>query len=111
MNSLTKENTPSFELSITKFATKSLTIRLYEEVTDSANLPIVTYEITIRSSGKTHKGVGNDEADAFAKAITHAGYDEKRRALPEIKAHYQVKDQFHKIGTLEFNKVVRKAMS
>lgn len=101
--------TPFFELLITKFATKSLTIRLYEE--NSTNPPRVKYEITSHSTGKTREGIQNNEGKAFAAAIEQAGYDPKEKALSEIKNHNHVKDNFYKIGTLEFNKVIRKALS
>jgi len=104
------ENTPFFELVVTKFAIKSITVQLYKEPSTAATPPQIRYEITAHSTGKSASGVENDEESAFAKAISMAGYDRKKRALPEIKKHHHVKDYFHKIGNLEFSKVIRKAM-
>ena len=110
MLNIQTQNTPLFELVITKFALKSITLQLYSEPATSQNPAQIRYEIVAHSTGKSANGVEKDEETAFAAAIATAGYDRKKRALPEIKKYHHVKDHFHKIGNLEFSKVIRKAM-
>ena len=109
MNTIETENTPFFELSITKLTRKHLVIRLFQEA--NSPTPRVKYQVTYASTGEVWEGVSNDEANAFAHAIQHAGYDFKTSALREIKSHYQVTGAHHKIGNLEFKKVVRKSLA
>ena len=109
MNPAETENSPTFELLITKFTKKYLIIKLYQEANSSPQG--VKYMITFPSSGVTHEGVANDEGKAFAQAIEHAGYAPKTSALREIKHYYNVKGHYHKIGNIEFKKVVRKALA
>jgi len=104
------ENSPFFELTITKFAKKSYTIRLYKEITSDASAPRIKYELVTHSSGKTIQGVENDDGKAFADAISRVGYDRKQRALHEIQKYHHVQGYFHKIGNMEFSKVVRKSL-
>ena len=105
------ENTPFFELSITAFGRKSITIFLYKEISTTSIDLKTKYEITSHSSGKSSEGIENDDGKAFAAAIFTAGYDRKQRVLAEIQKYHHIEGRFHKIGKIEFNKIVRKAVS
>ena len=111
MTHIETENNPFFELLITKFGRKSFTIKLYSEINNVSNPPKVKYEVIAHSTNESVSGFGNNPGNAFAEAISKIGYDRKERALPELQSHYHVTGNFHKIGGLEFNKVVRKSLS
>ena len=109
MNTIETEANPFFELSITKLARKHLLIKLFQEA--NSPTPRIKCQMTYASTGEVLEDVYNDEANAFAHAIQHAGYDFKTSALREIKSHYHVMGVHHKIGNLEFKKVVRKSLA
>lgn len=110
MNNTETENTPFFELLITKFMKKAYTISLYHGISGNDTTPAIHYSITTHSTGQTLKGTGNNEERAFSEAIEQAGYAQKNSVYSEVKNHHQVHGVFHKIGSIEFGKIVKRAI-
>ncbi len=107
MTQIQTENTPFFELLITKLMKKSLSVSLYKELNNGSN---IRYTVALHSSGQIKEGTASTEERAFSSAIAQVGYDQKNSVYNEIRNHYQVHGVFHKIGTSAFSKIVKRAI-